>query len=473
MSMKKKALMAASYVMVAALAIGGTVAYLTDRDNATNTFTMGDVDIELNEKFEQGAELLPGVNIEKVPTITNTGKSDAYVWMTFSIPSALDKFVQGTETGSNENVIHWNQAGSTLEGNDENGAPYVTETRVENAISAGILPVGTTAEQIIADNTTWNVFNSLGVGQNAYQETINGVEYNTYVLLYNAALESGETTLPSIYKVFLDAAVDIDPNGDMYKVVGGVATDLEWNINEDGAPKIYVNAYGIQAEGFDTVDDAFAAYVGQWDKDTTDNVPLNGVHEDVSAAATGSEVLAAVVKEKANVLLTGEKTTISEAGTINLNGGTLTASRTDASAAGSSALYITADTTLTGTGTVENKIDYAVTVDNGATVNIENGTYKGVCTSIYLVKGTLNISGGHFEVGDSEDGTTYLINCKDANYNDGSAKVNITGGTFVNFNPADNKAETGGNTNFVAKGYKVVEETQANGDVWYTVVAAE
>ncbi len=46
MSMKKKALMAASYVMVAALAVGGTVAYLTDTDSNVNTMTLGNVKIE-------------------------------------------------------------------------------------------------------------------------------------------------------------------------------------------------------------------------------------------------------------------------------------------------------------------------------------------------------------------------------------------------------------------------------------------
>ena len=40
----------------------------------------------------------------------------------------------------------------------------------------------------------------------------------------------------------------------------------------------------------------------------------------------------------------------------------------------------------------------------------------------------------------------------------------------MNFNPADCQAE-GAHTNFVADGYTVTSETQANGDVWYTVVA--
>ena len=36
-------------------------------------------------------------------------------------------------------------------------------------------------------------------------------------------------------------------------------------------------------------------------------------------------------------------------------------------------------------------------------------------------------------------------------------EIIVKGGTFVNFNPADNTAE-GAHTNFVAEGYKVVTE---------------
>ena len=35
--------------LVAGIAVTGTMAYLTDRDNETNVFTVGDVDIELSE----------------------------------------------------------------------------------------------------------------------------------------------------------------------------------------------------------------------------------------------------------------------------------------------------------------------------------------------------------------------------------------------------------------------------------------
>lgn len=269
--MKKSTLiMALALILSLALGVGGTLAYLTDRDSETNIFTLGNVDIELNEDFTQGAELLPGKTIEKVPTITNTGSTAAYVWYTWAIPAAFDSWNPGTEEGSNENVIHWNPTGATTEG-------YVNETRVAKAIGQGLLPEGTTAEAILADNKTWDVFNELVDGANCYREVINGKDYNVYVLPYNKALQPGETTLPSVYEVDMDVRVDIAPDGEMYFVENGETTKLGWNVNDDGAPVIYVNAYGIQAEGFADVDAAYAAYVGQWSK-------LNGEYANTVAA---------------------------------------------------------------------------------------------------------------------------------------------------------------------------------------------
>jgi len=96
-------------------------------------------------------------------------------------------------------------------------------------------------------------------------------------------------------------------------------------------------------------------------------------------------------------------------------------------------------------------------------LTIESGTYTGTVTVASVTKGLLTIKGGEFKVNESDYGATYMINCIDANYNDGSAEVQIYGGTFYGFNPQDNAAETGGHTNFCADGYGAVE-TSAN--VW-------
>ena len=134
-----------------------------------------------------------------------------------------------------------------------------------------------------------------------------------------------------------------------------------------------------------------------------------------------------------------------------------------------------ASLTITGNGTFKAKENdcYAVDVRDGSTVTIENGTFDGNIHAVYVLKGTAYIKGGTFSVQqkypDANKADGFVLNCLDANHKNGTAKIIVTGGTFVNFNPADCWAE-GEHTNFVADGYKVTSKTQTNGDIWYTVV---
>ncbi|WP_270639688.1 SipW-dependent-type signal peptide-containing protein [Longibaculum muris] len=87
--MKKKKLttLVAGLALVGAVAFGATLAYFTDSDNATNTITMGHVDIDLTEPNYPGGEeggkienVVPNQDIKKDPTITLVdGSEDAYV----------------------------------------------------------------------------------------------------------------------------------------------------------------------------------------------------------------------------------------------------------------------------------------------------------------------------------------------------------------------------------------------------------
>jgi predicted ribosomally synthesized peptide with SipW-like signal peptide len=249
--MKKIIAMLLVVVLCCSVSVGLTLAYLTDRDSEANIFTVGDVEIDLTEDFEQGATLLPGLDITKRPVITNTGDNDAWVWMTVAIPTDLDVY-NGTAEGSSENIIHWNYLGATSE-------EYISEERIVKAVADGYLPDGTTYADIVASNSTWDCENTL-----LYQEEIDGVSYNVYTLLYNKILTPNEVTLPSLVKVYLDARVDIDPDGNWHLVDNGNVTDINWNTEEDGGPVIYVSAYAMQAEGFDTVLDAYNAYQAQW-----------------------------------------------------------------------------------------------------------------------------------------------------------------------------------------------------------------
>ena len=133
-----------------------------------------------------------------------------------------------------------------------------------------------------------------------------------------------------------------------------------------------------------------------------------------------------------------------------------------------------ADLTITGNGTFKAKENdcYAVDVQDGATVTIENGTFIGNIHAVYVLEGTAYIKGGFYSVQQKfptpGKENEFVLNCYDANYKNGTAKIIVTGGTFVNFDPSNCKAE-GAGTNFVAPGYKVVSEVHG-ADTWYTVV---
>ena len=105
-------------------------------------------------------------------------------------------------------------------------------------------------------------------------------------------------------------------------------------------------------------------------------------------------------------------------------------------------------------------------------LTIESGKYHGATTVASVTKGNLTILGGEFSVDPYEGSYEYLLNCYDASYTDGNAKIVVYGGKFANFNPVNNAAE-GANTNFVAEGYttsndgnntwEVIKDTSSNG----------
>lgn len=108
--MKKKLLiMSVAMVLVCAFAVGMTIAYLTSTDSVVNTFTVGNVQIQLDEAgvdeygVPQGSpaprvsrntyKLIPGHTYTKDPTVTVlSGSESSYIKMTvtFSKSRELD-----------------------------------------------------------------------------------------------------------------------------------------------------------------------------------------------------------------------------------------------------------------------------------------------------------------------------------------------------------------------------------------------
>ena len=135
--------------------------------------------------------------------------------------------------------------------------------------------------------------------------------------------------------------------------------------------------------------------------------------------------------------------------------------------------------TLKGDGEVIAKANdcYAVDVQDGGHLVIEGGHYNGNIHAVYVKEGIAEIKGGTFEVQqkypNAEKADEFVLNCYDANYINGTAKIIVSGGTFIGFNPGNCKAEDKNGTNFLAPGYaSVADGTTADGRVIYKVIQA-
>lgn len=264
--MKKKTILVAAIavMLVAALVVGGTLAYFTDKDNATNTFTVGNVKINLIEQqrkldaagnktteleaFQQNQHLYPIVGsaqgekdalgmpiaknyVDKMVTIQNTGSEKAYIRAYFAIPSALD---DGYETfNAGLNVLHFNFGNKV-----ENGVITSTEGN----------------EWQWTHGNKWNYF----------ETTIDGIKYNVYYADYYKALDAQATTEQLIQGVYLDKTFDMKDNVP-YAFGKTFTVDDGWNWNNVSCP---VFAVAVQAEGFDSasaaMDAAFGAHYNPW-----------------------------------------------------------------------------------------------------------------------------------------------------------------------------------------------------------------
>ena len=229
--MKKKILALCLVVALAVTAVvGGTLAYFTDTDAKTNTFTTGKVDITLNETFEeQTAKLLPGKDIAKIVNVTNN-EEDAYVRLHIAFPA--DTIYYGANDGVQEynNLVHFNQKYASLVAGEWNWTPTAAGVGGEHPGYPGN-----------------------GTNYNTYTTTIDNVEYRVFVVTYMTKLAKGEMTkTDAMFNVYLDKYADTT-DGVTYtapanKADGGYRTaEMSSNLNNY---KILIVAEGCQAEGF-------------------------------------------------------------------------------------------------------------------------------------------------------------------------------------------------------------------------------
>jgi len=201
--------------LVALAAIGATFAYLTDTKTVNNTFTMGNVAIKLDETnvndptgdrvTSNAYNVYPGAVVTKDPIVHNTGKNAAYIRATV-------------------NVSNWMNLCAAYY--PESGFKF-TKPGYEKSLE---LLVGTLGEG-------WSV---VGVTRG---DTFTIGQFDAkFILKYDGKLASGADTTAMFQKVIIPAGID--------------------NASADAGSfsSVKVVAQAIQADGFDTWEDAFAAY---------------------------------------------------------------------------------------------------------------------------------------------------------------------------------------------------------------------
>lgn len=273
---KKRVQAIVCIAMLAVIAVFGTVAYLTDTESEINVMTVGKVDIELIEQqrnedgtaleeFRDGKELLP-INgsaqgekdewglptaqnyVDKIVTIENTGKNDAYLRVWVAVPSALDN-----ANDAGKNALHWNTGESFI----NNEAPH---------------------------DFTWAFYNVVN---------IDDVAYNVYTFNYAGTLAKGATTDAVIIGFYLDDGIDYDDVNKTYTLNGdAINYDLSKGV------KIPVFAQAVQAGGFANATDAFAtAELGcPWEDGAT-------LGESIVEVGTAAELQAALDNAVDGVLI--------------------------------------------------------------------------------------------------------------------------------------------------------------------------
>ena len=205
----KKIVLALSLVLAlgATLMVGGSLAWFSDTDEATNTFTVGSVEIEQVEDFVQNSELIPvGSNdtpnddenfINKEVSVKNTGKNPAYVQTFVAVPAVLD-------LSSGPLRLH--------------------------AVSTDWTALGRVASNVAItfDN------DGTDLTQN----------FNVYAYRYNAALAAGNETSDALSGVYIDEKTDIQVNRNASDSNVIDSAYLMWDTNDDGVKEV-LNGFNL------------------------------------------------------------------------------------------------------------------------------------------------------------------------------------------------------------------------------------
>ena len=184
--MKRKILAIALVVCLAVVAIAGaSLAYLTDKDEAVNVMTLGNVNIEQHEKdvngetFVQDQDLFPMVDLRAEGDAVIVDGANGEPVFNSKMNNVIDKFVTVENTGDYAAYVRTILAFETSRQYAEGSSTEFTDMH----------------HTYIGVNGTFDYLDQYIV--------IDGVEYVLAVCVYEEALEPGATTAASLRQFFM------------------------------------------------------------------------------------------------------------------------------------------------------------------------------------------------------------------------------------------------------------------------------
>ena len=203
--MKKFLALLLVMVMCVAAGIGGTVAYLTDTEEAVNVMTVGNVSIEQREQqrvnytdkqheledFEQNKMARPcyyeGTSIPWAPEDQWVVAGDQAWKVVEDNDNVIDKFVTVENTGNTGAFVR----------------SIIAFEVGEDAINSDYMHLVTNGTNIPEETITWK-YEWLTENAEEVIVELNGNYYFIYTATYDGVLEAGKTTIPNIKQVYLD-----------------------------------------------------------------------------------------------------------------------------------------------------------------------------------------------------------------------------------------------------------------------------
>lgn len=157
----KVAIILASLALVGTMAIGGISAYFTDTDSATNTVTVGSIDIDLDEPNWNPADpehtdITPDKEFDKNPQVTNVGDNDAFVFVQVSVPyrNVVTANEDGTKNASADTELFtytvnndWTEVGTPAK-DTEHGVVVHTYAYGTSTACTALAPEATTSQAV-------------------------------------------------------------------------------------------------------------------------------------------------------------------------------------------------------------------------------------------------------------------------------------------------------------------------------------